>query len=316
MNNQDLLNHALYASWDKDTTFPWSQDEWSNWNRSLWQCAVTALVVNDILWWEIRKWFVDEIQNTHYWNCVDWLKYDFTDSQFKWNEITVSWEESVTREKLLSNKNTSERYAILAKRVNERINGILWIEDSINKCQKCENVSHFEHNSIHLWKNTSLLFIWEAPAKNWWRLTWKAWRNEKWNIIPTWKILGRLLETINLELLDVTFLEAVKCLPSDRKSLKMCSENCSDKLEGQISNLRPNVLIPLWEHASRILLKWTCDFKKFWEVVWKEFEVEIEWYKYIIYPIYHPSPASPLAYKWNLPIFKKLKEKYGDIINN
>ena len=44
-------------------------------------------------------------------------------------------------------------------------------------------------------------------------------------------------------------------------------------------------------------------YKKFSDVVGKEFKVN----GYKVIPIYHPSPISPMSYKGNIEIFKKIK---------
>ena len=179
------------------------------------------------------------------------------------------------------------------------------LEKQIQKCRLCSDVDYFNHDSVYFWKDNWLLFIWEAPAKNWWRVTWKAWINEKWNIIPSWKILQKLLDIIWINLSDVTFTEAVKCFPKDRKYLKTAIRNCNFLLKKQIDLLEPKILITLWDYPTKSLL-WNY-YKNFWEVAWKEFDIIINDKKYLLIPIYHPSPISPMSLKWNISIFEKIK---------
>ena len=44
------------------------------------------------------------------------------------------------------------------------------------------------------------------------------------------------------------------------------------------------------------------------DFVGKEYELEFDGKKKIVIPIYHTSPASPLSYKGNEPIFNYLKK--------
>ena len=168
-----------------------------------------------------------------------------------------------------------------------------------------ENI-HQLWSSIHFWKNCNLLFIWEAPAKDGWRTTWKAWINEKWNIIPSGKILQQLLEYLNINLMDITFTEAVKCFPKDRKELLSMGKLWQKILYEQIDFLSPNIIITLWDFPTKALL-WNT-YKKFTDVVWKEFFIEIKNQKYIIIPTYHPSPISPQSLKGNIDIYKKINK--------
>lgn len=310
----NFIKHALYSSWDTETAYSSEKEKWNVWRRSIWQCAITSLVVNDLLWWIIKKWTVNELGFSHYWNEINNEKVDLTKTQFDWEKISISNIENVSREKILTNIDTKNRYDLLSERVNKFIKNILDKENDISNCNLCKNIFHFEHNSIYFWNKSSMLFIWEAPAKNWWRITWKAWINEKWKVIPSWNILDNLLKTIWLELFDVSFVEAVKCLPIERKYIKECANNCSPILNKQIELLKPNLLLPLWEHATKTLLKSDVTFKNFSEVVGKEFIIERNWKKYIVLPIYHPSPVSPLSFKGNIPIFKNLKKTYFELI--
>ena len=180
------------------------------------------------------------------------------------------------------------------------------IEKNIQQLCQCNENIHQLWSSIHFWKNCNLLFIWEAPAKDGWRTTWKAWINEKWNIIPSGKILQQLLEYLNINLMDITFTEAVKCFPKDRKELLSMGKLWQKILYEQIDFLSPNIIITLWDFPTKALL-WNT-YKKFTDVVWKEFFIEIKNQKYIIIPTYHPSPISPQSLKGNIDIYKKINK--------
>lgn len=82
-----LLKHALWSNWSKETAYLKVNCDWSLKNRSIWQCAVTALVVNKYLGWKIKKWFIPSKNISHYWNEINNEKIDLTYEQFCWEKI-------------------------------------------------------------------------------------------------------------------------------------------------------------------------------------------------------------------------------------
>ncbi len=61
------------------------------------------------------------------------------------------------------------------------------------------------------------------------------------------------------------------------------------------------VVLSLGDAATKSILDF--KYKKFSDIVGKEFDVN----GYKVIPIYHPSPISPMSYKGNIEIFKKLR---------
>ncbi len=178
------------------------------------------------------------------------------------------------------------------------------IDKEINTCKLCEGlVEKFPNaKTIHLGKDNDILLIGEAPANNGWRKSGMVWRDTTGKMLPSGVILQRLFDLIDRDVLDTTFLEAVKCYPLDRKNLKTCSLNCKKYMLEQIKILNPNLIITLGEFPTKTLLDF--KFKKFSDVVGKCYEID----GYKIIPIYHPSPISPKSYKGNLPIFEEIKK--------
>lgn len=188
------------------------------------------------------------------------------------------------------------------------INDLQVIDNEVKNCKICSEVESFIYSTISIGKNKNLLFIGESPAKNGWVRSGRAFTNPKGEIVPTGKVLEKLLLIIGLKLEDVTFTEAVKCFVPNRKLLKRYSENCKNILNKQISLLKPKLIIPLGEHPTKVLIGNAIKFKNFGEVVGKVQYIYIENEKYIVYPIYHPSPISPKSYKYNITIFENLKK--------
>lgn len=184
------------------------------------------------------------------------------------------------------------------------------IDSNVNSCKLCEGlVEKFPNaKTVYLGKDNDILLIGEAPANNGWRKSGMLWRDINGKMLPSGVILQKLFDIIGRQVLDTTFLEAVKCYPIDRKNLNTCSLNCKKYMLKQIDIIKPKIIITLGEFPTRSSLDF--KFKKFSDVVGKLHDFK----EYKILPIYHPSPISPKSLKGNLPIFEELK-KYVKIAN-
>ena len=116
----DLKNiiEALEKSWSAETAY--DSKDWSPENPSRGQCAVSSLVVQDYLGGEIIRFDVEVDGNheKHYANIVDGKLIDVTRGQFPDRAIFVInnpnlGEFASLRHRLLSDKDTRRRYAIL-----------------------------------------------------------------------------------------------------------------------------------------------------------------------------------------------------------
>ena len=120
------------------------------------------------------------------------------------------------------------------------------INTKINNCKLCGDlVEKFVHNeTIFYGKNNDILLLGEAPANNGWRKSKMLWKDINGKVLPSGVILQKLFDSLNINLFDLTFTEAVKCYPKERKNLKICSKNCHEFLIEQIKELDPKVIIP------------------------------------------------------------------------
>lgn len=116
------LEQKLQAAWSAETS---SDPKWSEQNRALGQCAVTALIVQD--------YFAGDIVNSvathkngekvsHYFNVIDDEVIDLTRQQFP-DTVTFSdpapktGEYATTRDYMLSYPMTQQRYELLKQRL-------------------------------------------------------------------------------------------------------------------------------------------------------------------------------------------------------
>jgi hypothetical protein len=85
------LEAAVRQSWCAETCDPIDVPNWSSDNPSRGQCAVTALVVRDLLGGELLEAEVHfqngDRQGFHYWNRLPGLEVDLTGDQFTIEEI-------------------------------------------------------------------------------------------------------------------------------------------------------------------------------------------------------------------------------------
>lgn len=178
------------------------------------------------------------------------------------------------------------------------------IDDKVYQCKKCKELVEKFPNSqtVHLGVDNDILLVGEAPANNGWRKSHKLWTDINGKILPSGVVLQRLFDIIDRDIFETTFLESVKCFPTERNNLKICSKNCKEIMLEQIKIINPKLIITLGEFPTRNLLH--IKFSKYSDVVGNIYEQD----GYKVLPIYHPSPISPKSYKGNVPIFQMLKE--------
>lgn len=119
------LVQAISKARDAQTCYPGSKSQRSSERKSLGQCAVTALLIQDILGWEI-------LYNTdyhHYRNRLpNGIELDLTKDQFE-KDITINSKWTKNRNELLfgtaaDKAKTYERYELLKYRVMSILQGI------------------------------------------------------------------------------------------------------------------------------------------------------------------------------------------------
>ena len=115
MSKYDKFIEALNASWSKDTAYRKDADNWTPQNPALGQCAITALLFNELYGGKIYSGESDT-GIVHYWIRKFGKKYDFTKQQFN-EDIHFKKIRKWNREELLATGNVAERYGILRNRV-------------------------------------------------------------------------------------------------------------------------------------------------------------------------------------------------------
>ena len=108
---KEEVKSIIKISWTKETAFPGCQEEWSEQNPSLGQCAVTSLIVNDFFGGKIMRCMCNGI--SHYYNLINGEIVDLTVDQFEGQIPNYIESEERTRDYLLSSGDTKARYYLL-----------------------------------------------------------------------------------------------------------------------------------------------------------------------------------------------------------
>ena len=115
------IEKVLELAWSIETTDPESREKWSEENKVLGQCAVTAVLIFDLFGGRI----IYDKKNFHIWNeFPDGTQQDFTRSQFT-DERTFSIYKYKTKEDILYDErgrknNIVEKYQKLKQRFLKR----------------------------------------------------------------------------------------------------------------------------------------------------------------------------------------------------
>lgn len=116
----------MLKCWCKDTAYAAAQVDYIKDNDPTYgQCAITAMLVNDIFGGTIHKIKI-EGGGTHYFNNINGHIIDFTKDQFDLYDIDIGYEpnEEVLREYCGKNEDTKNRYELLKCIVETQVNNI------------------------------------------------------------------------------------------------------------------------------------------------------------------------------------------------
>jgi hypothetical protein len=114
------IGRVISACWSRRTSY--DPVGWSSRNRAWGQCAVTALIVQDLFGGVLLRGFVNGIE--HYWNRLpNEEEVDLTRTQFP-NVREVASVALASREFVLASPSTASRYAELKRRVNKGVHNV------------------------------------------------------------------------------------------------------------------------------------------------------------------------------------------------
>jgi len=122
---EPVIVFLIRSSWDVLTASPGCAAAWSAQNPSWGQCAVTALLVQDILGGGLVRTVVDGFGSHYYNRLPDGRELDLTRSQFPAGTVVPAGEQ-IDREYVLNSPGavgarTAERYRLLKSRFDMKL---------------------------------------------------------------------------------------------------------------------------------------------------------------------------------------------------
>lgn len=116
------LYDILSGIWQADTCAPRMRDEWSEENRTLGQCSITAFLVQDIYGGEVYG-ILRPAGNYHCYNVVDGKVFDLTSEQFGEEVKLLSYENNPVqlRQDHFSKREKRLRYELLRNRLQDAL---------------------------------------------------------------------------------------------------------------------------------------------------------------------------------------------------
>ena len=113
----------LSGIWCKETCAPRMQDEWSEDNKTLGQCSITAFLVQDIYGGKVYG-ILRPGGNYHCYNVIDGHLFDLTSEQFgdEVKDLVYENNPEQSREVHFAKEEKRLRYEYLKRRVEEALN--------------------------------------------------------------------------------------------------------------------------------------------------------------------------------------------------
>ena len=153
-----------------------------------------------------------------------------------------------------------------------------------------------------------ILIVGESLSKNGWRKSNRAFYTNDNKILPTGRVLNKLLLKFDLSAENCGFTNIAKCyIGQDKKLLNVCGGKCWKIFLRQVAANDFKLIMPLGKKTLEVFNnQLQSDFKtgELSKVVLGEKE-------YNLFPIFHPSPANPRGYVKNAEIFDRV---YKDLI--
>lgn len=121
---EDLYN-VLNECWCKETAYPSCQADWTEDDPSYGQCAITAMLVNDMFGGTIHRIKLNG-GGTHYFSKINGNYIDLTREQFDLYDIPVDYihNEEMSREYCGKNADTKKRYELLKYNIVEYLKNL------------------------------------------------------------------------------------------------------------------------------------------------------------------------------------------------
>lgn len=179
--NIDDLKKLFLNAWSKETCFPTLGESWTSENPTLGQCAVTALIINDLFGGTIFK-----NNFNHYWNVIETGEViDLTEEQstdtVKENEVEVSRDYILFSERAREFK-TLERYQLLLKSIHRQILHIDYVPETLEECFEYLNKFLQDRNVFKGVEEDEVVATSHHSLGRWLRNKWYLWWDKSFAI--------------------------------------------------------------------------------------------------------------------------------------
>jgi uracil-DNA glycosylase family 4 len=155
----------------------------------------------------------------------------------------------------------------------------------------------------------SVLIVGEAPARDGWRESGRAFYKVNGEMIPSGKNLNALLRDFDLSIEACGFTELVKCyVGKDRSLLRACGHKCWPIFKRQLQSHEFKLLILLGKETLTIFNR-EAETKL---SVGKLETAKVLGSVHSVFPIYHPSGAHPIYYQGRYRQIKELNQAFFD----
>jgi len=179
---------------------------------------------------------------------------------------------------------------------------------NISAIHNCNNVANFplekffQRGSGH---GKKILIVGESPAMNGWVKSGRAFYTVDGRLLPSGRNLNILLKSLDLSVDSCGFTELVKCvIGKERKLISECGKKCWPIFVSQLEADNFKLIITLGLETLKVfnqLLESNLE-------VGRLTNIQIGEKKYLVLPLFHPSPISPYNHRRNLQIMRSILE--------
>ena len=120
LRDQRHLYDLLSDIWCENTCAPRLRPEWSEENKTLGQCSITAFLAQDIFGGEVYGIALED-GGFHCYNAVGDVTFDLTSEQFGGKELVFDRKNPQAREEHFANAEKYERYLYLKRELKKKL---------------------------------------------------------------------------------------------------------------------------------------------------------------------------------------------------
>jgi uracil-DNA glycosylase family 4 len=186
-------------------------------------------------------------------------------------------------------------------------------EEQEHNCENIEDYPLDRFLQLGSGNGEKVLIVGESLARNGWRVSGKAFYSPEGKVLPTGRILNKLIERFDLSIESCGFTEIAKCyIGQDRNQLDECGKKCWPIFAKQIVLHDFKLVILLGKKTLEIFNKCAGTSLETGKIE----KINLNKKEYRILPIFHTSPANPYGYIKNKEILDNLEKEINVFLGN